>query len=65
MAPRPQRDKVLFRIGELQQTLSYTQSDDVREVIQQALATCWKRLAALDARIGTGVRGALPSRTRP
>ena len=53
---------MLFRIDELQQTLRHTQSEDVREAIQQALATCWKRLAALDARIGTGVRRALPPR---
>ena len=56
---RPERARVLFRIDELQQTLRHTQSDDVREAIQQALATCWKRLAALDARIGTGVRSSI------
>ena len=63
-APR-ERASVLFRIDELQQTLRRTESDDVREAIEGALATCCKRLAALDARIGTGVRRALPTRTRP
>ena len=62
---RPERARVLFRIDELQQILRQTQSDDVREAIQQALATRWKRLATLDARIGTGVRRTLPTRTRP
>ena len=59
------RARLLFRIGELQQTLRQTQSDDVRESIEQALVICWKRLAALDARIGTSVRRALPTKTRP
>ena len=62
---RRERARVLFRIDELHQILRQTQSDDVREAIQQALATRWKRLTTLDAQIGTDVRRAWPTRTSP
>jgi hypothetical protein len=46
--PRIERETLLLRIAELQQTLGHTRSDDVRAALQQTLADCIIRLAELD-----------------
>ena len=50
--PRLERDRVLRRIEELQQTLRHTRSDDVRVALEQALDDCRARLRELDELLG-------------
>jgi hypothetical protein len=47
-----ERDRVLGRIGEIEQILRETTSDDVRRTLQQALADCEQRLTRIDASAG-------------
>jgi len=50
--PRLERDRILARIVELELTLPETRSEDVREMLQQALADCMKRVTELSALLG-------------
>jgi len=50
--PRLERDRLLRRIEELQQTLRHTRSDDVRVALEQALDDCRARLRELDQLLG-------------
>ena len=50
--PRHERDRILGRIEELQQTLRHTRSDDVRVALEQALADCRQRLRELEQLLG-------------
>jgi hypothetical protein len=47
-----ERDRVLGHIGEIEQILRETMSDDVRRTLQQALADCEQRLTRIDASAG-------------
>jgi predicted phage gp36 major capsid-like protein len=45
-----ERERVLARIVEIQQTLLKTRSPDVRDALQQAIADCQARLAQIEVR---------------
>jgi len=46
--PRNELDKVAARIAEIQSTMRVTQSDDVRQMLREALAACEHRRAELE-----------------
>jgi predicted nucleic acid-binding Zn-ribbon protein len=46
--PRNELDKVAARIAEIQSTMRVTQSDDVRQMLREALAACERRRAELE-----------------
>jgi hypothetical protein len=46
--PRNELDKVAARIAEIQRTMRATQSDDVRQMLREALAACEQRRAELE-----------------
>ena len=45
---RNELDKVAARIAEIQSTMRVTQSDDVRQMLREALAACEQRRAELE-----------------
>lgn len=50
--PRNELDKVAARIAEIQSTMRVTQSDDVRQMLREALAVCEQRRAELEHELG-------------
>jgi hypothetical protein len=50
--PRHERDRLLRRIEELQQTLRKTRSDDVRVALEQALDDCREHLREVEELVG-------------
>jgi hypothetical protein len=50
--PRLEREELTLRIVEIQQILEETRSEDLREVLVEALAVCTTRLAELDELLG-------------
>ena len=50
--PRNDLDKVAARIAEIQSTMRVTQSDDVRQMLREALAACELRRAELEHELG-------------
>jgi HPt (histidine-containing phosphotransfer) domain-containing protein len=50
--PRHERDRLLRRIEELQQTLRKTRSDDVRVALEQALDDCREHLCEVEELLG-------------
>jgi hypothetical protein len=46
--PRNELDKLAARIAEIQSTMRVTQSDDVRQMLREALAACERRRAELE-----------------
>jgi hypothetical protein len=45
--PRLERETLLVRIADLQETLRLTESEDVREAVMSAIADCDQRLREL------------------
>jgi hypothetical protein len=46
--PRNELDKLAVRIAEIQSMMRVTQSDDVRQMLRDALAACEQRRAELE-----------------